>query len=104
MGRIRLLNGLSLAFQQWGETSLPGARILCLHGWLDNSNSFNHLGATLGERGYHVVAVDHAGHGLSDHTGRNSLGQFSAYVSHVKGVLDHLGWEQANVIGHSMVS
>jgi pimeloyl-ACP methyl ester carboxylesterase len=34
-------SGLRVAYQVWGEGN--PIKVLCLHGWLDNSNSFNVL-------------------------------------------------------------
>ena len=39
--------------------------LLCLHGWLDNSASFQPLNQYLSD--FHVIAIDLPGHGLSDH-------------------------------------
>jgi pimeloyl-ACP methyl ester carboxylesterase len=100
MTRLKLVTGISLACQHWG--SGPNY-VLCLHGWLDNSNSFAYLGPYLEKKGiYTVVASDHVGHGRSDHNGLGSLNQFSAYVTHVKGLLDVLGWDKVDIIGHSL--
>ncbi len=57
----------SFAFQRWGVGN--ARKILCFHGWLDNSSSFSFLGPALAESGYDVVAVDHQGHGRSSHLG-----------------------------------
>lgn len=66
--RIKLPNGLSIALQHWKKSSSHpfdhSRRILCLHGWLDNSNSFQYLGPFLAEKGFEVVAMDLVGHGM----------------------------------------
>ena len=77
-----------------------GKRCLCLHGWLDNSNSFSVLGPYLADRGYTVVAIDHIGHGHSSHTPNSQLNQFPKYVFHVKEMLKELKWDTATLIGH----
>ena len=41
-------------------------RILAVHGWLDNSNSFAFLGPKLADAGYDVIALDLAGKLTSD--------------------------------------
>jgi pimeloyl-ACP methyl ester carboxylesterase len=51
----------------WGDTSSTKGRILCTHGWLDNSNSFSYLGPILAAKGYEIIAIDWLGHGHSDH-------------------------------------
>lgn len=64
-GTFKLVDGFSIAFQQWG---VEGAkRVLALHGWLDNSNTHSILGPYLANHGYHVVAMDFVGHGFSSH-------------------------------------
>lgn len=63
MKTLRLAtSGLRVAYQVWGEGN--PIKILCLHGWLDNSNSFNVLAPYLLENGnFEIVAIDHVGHG-----------------------------------------
>lgn len=76
-------------------------KVLCLHGWLDNSNSFSFLGPHLAEKcGFEVVAVDFVGHGQSDHF--HEVCSPSVYTGHVKGIMDSLGWEKSHIVGHSM--
>jgi pimeloyl-ACP methyl ester carboxylesterase len=72
MGRLRLPNGLHLAFQKWTPPALhpnihEDNKIFCIHGWLDNSNSFSFLAPRFADMGYEVVAIDAIGHGWSDH-------------------------------------
>eukprot|EP01041_Mallomonas_annulata_P009782 gene9782-20343_t len=95
-----LRDGISIAYQQWGVGQ--STRVLALHGFLDNSNSFSYLGPYLAKKGCHVVAIDHVGHGWSSRIPAESTYQFSQYVMHVKGVLEALGWEKSNIVGHSM--
>ena len=56
------LPGLTLAAEIWGA---PGERpVLASHGWLDNAGSFELLAPLLPD--CEIVALDLAGHGLSD--------------------------------------
>lgn len=64
---ITLSCGKRMAYQKWGDTSSTKGRILCTHGWLDNSNSFSYLGPILAAKGYEIIAIDWLGHGHSDH-------------------------------------
>lgn len=91
------LDGLSLSAQAWGDVGAPP--ILALHGWLDNSASFEALAKQLGD--VHLVALDLAGHGRSDH--RPGVGPYSIWddVSDVFAVADQLGWSSFNLLGHS---
>jgi alpha-beta hydrolase superfamily lysophospholipase len=63
MKSLRLAHsGLRIAYQTWGEGN--PIKVLCLHGFQDNSNSFNVLAPFLAERGrFELVAFDHVGHG-----------------------------------------
>lgn len=91
------LSGLTLAAQEWGE---PGAEpVLALHGWLDNSASFETLAPLLPD--VHLVALDLAGHGHSQH--RPGIGAYNIWedVSEVFEVAEQLGWTRFNVLGHS---
>ena len=54
---------LRLAAREWGPEG--GARVIALHGWLDNAASFDRLAPLLPE--LHLVALDLAGHGRSQH-------------------------------------
>ena len=102
MSKLRIINGLQLGYQRWGKGN--DKTVLCLHGWLDNSNSFSYLGPRLAQHGFDVIAVDQVGHGISDHYGLFSSHQFNTYTSHVKGILDELDWKRTHIVGHSMVS
>jgi pimeloyl-ACP methyl ester carboxylesterase len=78
MKSLRLAtSGLRVAYQVWGQGN--PVKVLCLHGWLDNSNSFYVLAPFLAHKGrFEVVAVDHIGHGLSDHLPHQNV--FARYV------------------------
>jgi pimeloyl-ACP methyl ester carboxylesterase len=113
----------SFAFQQWGKGNAK--KVLCFHGWLDNSSSFSFLGPALADRGFDVVAVDHQGHGRSSHLG--PLGSPASYTythgcQSIKVVIDALAAENTTqgpsssvidgsdwnkpyaIVGHSMSS
>ncbi|NNF52212.1 MAG: alpha/beta hydrolase [Gammaproteobacteria bacterium] len=81
----------------WGPRD--GPKVLALHGWLDNAASFAVLAPLL--PGYHIVAVDLPGHGLSPH--RNDCTyHITDYVFDVLCAARGLGWEQFNLLGHSL--
>lgn len=104
MKRLALRDGMRVAYQEWGHVSSADAtkRVLALHGWLDNSNTFKVLGPQLATIGYHCVAIDHIGHGKSTHIGADSTYSTPSGVAYVNQVLESLGWEKANILGHSM--
>ncbi|ROQ20383.1 alpha/beta fold hydrolase [Marinimicrobium koreense] len=91
------LPGMTLAAQEWGEPG--GEPILALHGWLDNSATFNALAPLLPDT--HIVALDLAGHGRSGH--RAGVGPYNIWedVSELFEVADQLGWDRFSLLGHS---
>lgn len=96
-----MVDGIKVAYQEWGRSNPK--RVLALHGWLDNSNTFNYLGPYLADRGFHVVAMDHVGHGHSDHLGIGGSYTMSVkLVSAVRQIMDSLEWDKSHLVGHSM--
>lgn len=78
----------------------PGARVLALHGWLDNAASFVPLAAEL--PGPDLVLIDLPGHGHSDHLPAGTNYTTPAAICHVLDVADALGWDRFTLLGHSM--
>lgn len=97
---LTLKDGTNIGYQEWGVGHAQ--HVLCLHGWLDNSNSFEYLGPCIARSGFHVIAVDLVGHGLSSHVSKDSMNHFFQYITHVKYILESLSWDKACIIGHSM--
>jgi pimeloyl-ACP methyl ester carboxylesterase len=92
------LPGGVLAGLRW---SRPGAaKVLCLHGWLDNAASFVPLAPHLQD--FDVLALDFAGHGHSAHRPANSHYYFANNLFDVDAAMEELGWEKCHMIGHSM--
>ena len=104
MKSVALRDGLRVAYQEWGSANIGNSakKILAIHGWLDNSNSFYLLGPHLASLGYHFVAIDQIGHGKSSHISLDSSYQFISGVAQVNEVVEKLGWEQPNILGHSL--
>ncbi|VAW41848.1 hypothetical protein MNBD_GAMMA01-1865 [hydrothermal vent metagenome] len=90
----------SIAGIVWGAGN--NNKILALHGWLDNAASFSQLAPLLAKRGYEVVAIDFAGHGLSAHRAKGHFNHLTDYVLDVQNVLSLLDWQQPILLGHSM--
>jgi pimeloyl-ACP methyl ester carboxylesterase len=91
------VNNLTLAGLSWGER---GERpLLALHGWLDNAASFSCLAPLL--TGYHVVALDLTGHGQSGRRSADASYQIWDDLPEILGVLDALGWDTFDLMGHS---
>ncbi|XP_046502651.1 serine hydrolase-like protein 2 [Equus quagga] len=87
-----------IAAKAWG--SQQGPPVLCLHGWLDNANSFDRLIPLL-PKDFHYVAVDFGGHGLSSHYGPGLPYYQQNFVSEVRRVAAALKWDQFSLMGHS---
>ncbi|NXK55045.1 SEHL2 protein, partial [Chauna torquata] len=88
-----------VAAKAWGPPD--GHPVLCLHGWLDNANTFDRLIPLL-PRDCRYVAMDFSGHGLSSHRPAGSPYHFLDYVSDVRRVAAALQWRRFTLMGHSM--
>ena len=91
------IDGFTFAAQEWGQAG--GVPILALHGWLDNSASFNAVAAKL--KGVHLLALDLAGHGHSDHRAGSSRYNIWQDIPDVFAIADAMGWPQFALLGHS---
>ncbi|TRY92639.1 hypothetical protein DNTS_007695 [Danionella cerebrum] len=85
--------------QIWGPSH--GRPVLCLHGWADNSGTFNTLIPLLPED-WRFIAIDFPGHGLSSHRPDGCFYTFPFYVADVRRVVEALQWKRFSIIGHSM--
>ncbi|XP_053325066.1 serine hydrolase-like protein 2 [Spea bombifrons] len=88
-----------LAAKSWGPSE--GQRVLCLHGWLDNANTFDRLIPLL-PKDYHYVALDFSGHGMSSHIPQGMRYQHLDYVTDIHRVVTALGWKTFSILAHSM--
>ncbi len=73
-------------------------RILCIHGWLDNANSFYPLLPLI--KNADVVAIDLPGHGHSDHL--SSIYTVAEFAHIVLTTAAALGWNTFTLMGHSL--
>ena len=89
---------MTFAALSWGADDAPV--VLALHGWLDNAATFSRLAPQL--EGVRVIAVDLAGHGLSDHRGAGADYPMWAYVADVIAIADALSLGKLHLLGHSM--
>lgn len=92
------VRGCKMAARCWHDASLPP--VLALHGWQDNAASFDRIAPLL--PGFHIVALDFAGHGLSDWRPDGMRYHNLDYVDDVLRVIDQLGWSKFSLMGHSM--
>ncbi len=100
-GYFTLVDGFKIAYQEWGIES--SKKVIALHGWQDNSNSFSILGPYVASKGFHFLAFDHHCHGLSSHGPSHYSLKFTKYINHVKEITSILQWQKPIVIGHRCV-
>lgn len=88
-----------IAGVQWLPKKTMALKVISLHGWLDNAGSFSSLSPYLSD--YSHVALDLAGHGLSQH---RPAGCFYHLWDHALDVVSVLNQSKQSVwlIGHSM--
>jgi len=94
------LKTLTLCGLETGDPNGPVA--IALHGWLDNSLSFEPVLNHLKSSNYRVIAIDFPGHGLSDHRAADGLYYFIEWVADVIALIDYLEADDVYLIGHSM--
>jgi pimeloyl-ACP methyl ester carboxylesterase len=88
-------NGLRLHYLDWGN---PSAKpVLLLHGLQDCAALWQTFAAAMADR-YHIVALDHRGHGDSPRAGSYSI---SDYVDEAADVVRALALDDVTLIGHS---
>lgn len=78
-----------------------GEPILAIHGWLDNANTFDKIVPLFPSNAY-IVAVDIAGHGLSDHRPENTGYYLWDYAVDLLQFVKEMGWKKFSIIAHSM--
>jgi pimeloyl-ACP methyl ester carboxylesterase len=94
-------DGAEIAFEVAGE----GPPVLLIHGFASNSRiNWGETGWVrfLTEAGRKVITFDHRGHGQSEKFYDTSKYSAMIMAEDAKRLLDHLGMEQADVIGYSM--
>ncbi|CAM4923804.1 unnamed protein product [Rotaria socialis] len=80
-------------------------KIICIHGWLDNVNSFLPLAEKLvnDRPNYEIFAYDRAGHGFSSHLPKGCEYSMAGVIEDLRTVILHLGWDKTkfSMLGHS---
>ncbi|XP_045867709.1 serine hydrolase-like protein 2 isoform X3 [Meles meles] len=87
-----------IAAKIWG--SEQASPVLCLHGWLDNANSFDRLIPLL-PKDFCYVAMDFGGHGLSSHYSPGLPYYQESFVSEIRRLVAALKWKRFSILGHS---
>ncbi|MFL5612792.1 MAG: alpha/beta fold hydrolase [Gemmatimonadaceae bacterium] len=92
--------GLRMRVVECGRAE--GAPALLIHGWGACVYSYRFLLQALGGAGRRAVAFDLRGHGLSDKPVGRGRYAVDVLVSDVRDLIEGLGVERADVVGHSM--
>ncbi|CCH97420.1 alpha/beta fold hydrolase [Microcystis aeruginosa] len=88
-------NSMEISYLQWSDRGMP---LLLLHGMADHALVWSSLGDYLSSN-YQVIAPDLRGHGES---GKPATGyHFQDYIGDLRALINHLGWTQAHILGHS---
>ncbi|EGG18229.1 alpha/beta hydrolase fold-1 domain-containing protein [Cavenderia fasciculata] len=98
---IPIGTGITIAAKAWGPPNSK-QRVLALHGWLDNANSFDIIAPVLANIGIRVVCLDFIGHGRSPHKPNWCNVYYTDYITQVIDVADALCWKTFTILGHSM--
>jgi len=96
---IPLPTGISLRGLSWNANA--PIKVLALHGWLDNAHSFLPLAESL-PNDIHLIAIDQAGHGWSDHRQGNSWYYLTDFVHDIALLTKALAWSKFSLLGHSL--
>lgn len=96
--RIIEANGIRISIAEQGSGPLV---VLC-HGFPETSYSWRHQISALAQAGFHAVAPDMRGYGMSD--GPDAIDQYTIFhlVGDLIGVLDALDARSAIVVGHDV--
>ena len=89
---------MTFAALEWGDPD--GIPVIALHGWLDNAASFTPMASKL--KGMRIIAVDLAGHGLSDHRPSGFSYDIWHYVEDLFYLVEALQLNQFGLLGHSL--
>lgn len=92
------VNGLKLAYQEWGSLSAPP--IVMLHGFGVSGHMFDEFAERMQDR-YRLIALDQRGHGDSDWSEEGDYSR-DAFVEDLEGFRKALGLDRFVLIGHSM--
>lgn len=92
------VDGLKLAYQEWGSPTAPP--IVMLHGFGVSGHMFDEFAERMQDR-YRLLALDQRGHGDSDWAEDGNYSR-DAFVADLEGFRTALGLDRFVLIGHSM--
>ncbi len=94
------LDGISVAALHKTAKVSGAPKLLCIHGWLDNANSFLPLMPELDH--CELLAIDLPGHGKSSHLPAAANYHLVEMPFLMLQISKQLGWEQFHLLGHSL--
>ncbi len=97
---LQLPDDFSVRIVQRGDEKNPP--VILLHGWGCSAFAFHKNISAIADAGFHVIAPDLKGHGLSYKPADSSNYNTAAMVRHVGLIADTLGLKRFAVGGHSM--
>ena len=98
---VDLPTGVRIRIAESGARGRPP--VVMLHGWGASLYTFRHALELLRARGFHVIAADMRGFGLSSHPDGKGAYTLEAYADDLDALLDVLALpERPSLVGHSM--
>jgi pimeloyl-ACP methyl ester carboxylesterase len=94
--QVVLRDGRRLGFAEYGASG--GTPLLYFHGWPSSRLEARALENVASGLGFHVVAPDRPGYGLSDFKPERAIAD---WVEDVRVLAAHLGWERFSILGIS---
>ncbi|KAL0485360.1 serine hydrolase-like protein [Acrasis kona] len=113
---IKIIRGnLRISGKSWSSVDSERPthiKIIAMHGWLDNSDSFARLAPMIVQYYYDnthdvqvtIVAYDQVGCGWSQHRGGDYVNSAIEYSMDMIEVINALGWRTCGVLAHSLGS
>ena len=92
-------NGIRLHYADWHAPTPDAPVMVLLHGLQDCARSWDIFAAAI-RSDYHVIALDHRGHGDSAHAAPAAYG-FRDYISDLESLVSHLELTDFTLVGHS---
>lgn len=95
------LNGIRFHYLDWGNDHLP--HVVLLHGGSLTAHTWD-MAALLLRDSYHLVALDQRGHGDTEWTPENRLGEDNndLMLEDTRQFIEHLGYDRLTLVGMSM--
>lgn len=97
---VRLRDGRAVRvhYERWGDAASKATPLLLVHGFAESTVSWSLVAPKLAAK-RPVVAIDLAGYGYSQYSGRYALADQDDLVL---GVIDTLGLDKPTLVGHSL--